>query len=73
MKGMNKSGVPVLNTCPFCGCAAYTFVEEECEGRWHVNCSACDACGPECFTQKIAVEYWNQRRKPTFTRREYPK
>jgi len=52
--------------CPFCGAAdlpdkAAPIAVETPMGRWAVVCLACRAHGPECKTERAAIDAWNRR------------
>lgn len=53
-----KEVVP-WRSCPFCGCADIALGEDEEYNLFYVECTNCEAKGPECKTISEAGRYWN--------------
>ena len=58
-KENQKTTIPVLSTCPFCGEDDAVASANPMMGQHYVICCCCEAQGPAAQTKRDAISLWN--------------
>ena len=60
----------MIKACPFCknkeeGKLLITDYSDDLTSStiYWVECGGCEACGPACYSEEKAIEYWNKAKR----------